>query len=177
MYGIVKQYDGTIYVYSEPGVGTTFKLYFPRQSAERASNLATVQASGFAGKGERVLIVDDDFSTRNLLAKMLGDLGLEIHTKASAREALDAVEAAEITPDLLITDMIMPDMSGGELAKRLEPQLPELRVLYISGYTDKTVVRHGILEGGTSFLAKPFTRRDLASRVGELLVGLKRTAL
>ena len=177
VYGIVKQYGGEIYVYSEPGIGTTFKLYFPRQSHQNAVEPRIVNEVEFKGNRERVLIVDDDFATRNLIAKMLEDLDLDIHAEESASSALEAVGAGRFTPELLITDMIMPDMSGGELAKRLEPALPNLRVLYISGYTDKTVVRHGILEGGTAFLAKPFTRRDLAARVGELLAGVRRPAV
>jgi CheY-like chemotaxis protein len=169
VYGIVKQSGGDIWVYSEPGRGSVFKIYFPRvdEAPERTTNGGT---RPLAGRGtETVLLAEDSDVVRRLLRELLISNG---YTLLEARHGLEALEIARNFQgkiDLLVTDMVMPQMSGRELAVQLGPERPEMKILFMSGYTEDAIARHGVLDPGTAFLEKPFTPDSLAQKVRELL--------
>ncbi|MGC1613280.1 MAG: PAS domain S-box protein [Candidatus Acidiferrum sp.] len=169
VYGIVKQSDGYIWVYSEPGKGTTFKVYLPRVTELAESKPGAVQLPG-AGKGsETILLVEDEEAVRELASRILSAKGYSVVAAKSTQEAeqFAAKNAGEI--HLLLTDIIMPGTSGRELARRITAQHPRTRVLYMSGYTDNVLAQGGVLEAGVSFLQKPFTPGALAQKVRDVL--------
>jgi two-component system, cell cycle sensor histidine kinase and response regulator CckA len=169
IYGIVKQSGGNIWVYSEPGRGTTFKIYLP-QVAEGASAVPGLTAPEMTARGtETVLMVDDDDTLRELIEELLKLEGYTVLAARNGREALNLRDRHEGKIDLLITDVVMPELSGRELAERLTANCNEIKVLYMSGYTDDAVIRHGVLEEGASFLQKPFTPEALARKVRAVL--------
>jgi len=168
VYGMVKQNGGDIWVYSEPGAGTTFKLYFPRvaEAAETSSKKTVdLQRAG----GETVLLVEDEKSVRELTVRILQRLGYEVLAAGGGEEALrqSAAHAGRIA--LMITDVVMPGMSGPQVAIALRATRPEMKVLFLSGYTENSVVYHGVLEAGLDFLPKPFSREALAHKIREML--------
>jgi PAS domain S-box-containing protein len=169
VYGIVKQSDGYIWATSEPGQGTTFKVYLPRTDAEAQAK--TVEAGGAAprGGGELILLVEDEAALRGLCECALSDLGYRVSTAASGEEALALVEDERLEPDLVVTDVVMPGMSGAEMAERLRADRPGLRVIYMSGYPDDAIAQHGVLGQNTPFMQKPFTVRSLALKLREAL--------
>jgi PAS domain S-box-containing protein len=170
VYGIVRQSGGHVWVYSEPGMGTTFKVYLPRFDAPPETAPPPPPAAP-RGHAELVLLVEDDAEVRAVAHDILERGGYRLLEAASPAEAL-AVAGAHPEPiDLLLTDIVMPGMSGRELADRLCAARPGLRVLYMSGYTDDAVVRHGIGAGTREFLQKPFTTDGLAGKVHEVLMG------
>jgi PAS domain S-box-containing protein len=161
IYGIVKQNNGFIWVYSEPGQGSTFKIYLPRVKGDTpVENL-----SGF----ETVLIVEDDDSLRKLMRTILKQKGYKILEAENGEDALRISEEHEGRIDLMITDVVMPKMSGKEVAERLQPLYPQMKVIYMSGYTDDAIVHHGVLAAGLNFLEKPFSSEGLARKVREVL--------
>jgi PAS domain S-box-containing protein len=169
VYGTVKQVGGDIWVYSEPGRGTTLKMYFPA-SYETARHAAADDAgsSNEAANGT-ILVVEDEKAVRDLTVRMLERLGYTVLVAAGGDEALRISNNYSGDISLLLTDVVMPNMSGREVADQLVSARPGLKVLYLSGYTDSTVVHHGVLETGLDFLAKPFSRDVLASKVREIL--------
>ncbi|GAB4374136.1 MAG: hypothetical protein Kow0042_18530 [Calditrichia bacterium] len=170
VYGIVKQSGGNIWAYSEPGKGTTFKIYLPQSGAKKSVKKTKSDKERPRGQGETVLVVEDELSLRELLENMLTGLGYRVITAANGDEALHLVNEKGLKPDLLITDVVMPGMGGKALAKRLQQSHPRLKVLYMSGYTDNAIVHHGgVLITGTHFLQKPFTVRNLAVKVRQAL--------
>ena len=169
VYGIVKQSGGYVGVYSEPGRGATFKVYLPRvaELAEAKSPVASTKLE--AGGSETVLIAEDDQSVREIVATVLAQQGYRVLQAPEGRTALEMARAQPGEIHLLVTDLVMPGMTGRELAEALIAARPGVRVLYMSGYTDDAVVRHGVLTAGVPFLQKPFTARALASKVREVL--------
>jgi signal transduction histidine kinase/ActR/RegA family two-component response regulator/HAMP domain-containing protein len=169
-YGIVKQAGGHVWVYSEPGRGTTFKVFLPRsiEEEEPATVLEGSDTPSIAGT-ETVLVVEDESVVRSLAVRALVDQGYRVLQAPDGQEALITSRAYEGEVHLLVTDVVMPGMNGKELADRLATERPGLRVLYVSGYTDHAVVRHGVLEEGIAFLSKPFDLRDLVRTVREVL--------
>ena len=169
VYGIVQQSEGYIWVYSEPGAGTTFKIYLPRVDAPlEGLGMAREGATLLTGT-ETILIAEDDATLRPLVKGLLERQGYRVLEAANTDEAL-AIAIDHVSPiHLLITDVVMPGASGRELARRLAHLRPEIRVLYVSGYTDDAIVHHGMLEPGLSFLQKPFTPSALARKVREVL--------
>ena len=168
VYGIVKQHGGEIRVRSQPGRGSTFEIYLPRLAAE-ATLVAPKAVKEMPRGSERILLVEDESTVRATVARMLRGLGYTVWEASTGDEALRLMRTRHLAPDLLITDLIMPHMSGHELAGHLAELCPACRVLFISGYADETVLRQGIFERGEDFLEKPFTMADLAHKVREVL--------
>jgi CheY-like chemotaxis protein len=169
VYGIVNQSNGFIAVYSEPGKGTTFKIYFPRAGGEalRASCGSNVDA-GIGGL-ETVLIAEDESMVRSLAARVLSDRGYTVLVASNGAEALKTAREYAGKIHLLLTDVVMPGMNGNELATLLEAELPGIKSLYISGYTDNAIGYHGMLDSNVAFLQKPFTVEKLMQKVRDVL--------
>lgn len=165
VYGIVQQSEGWISVYSEPGQGTQFHIYLPRLEDDGEASAALVENSAAAFGTETILVTEDQDSVRRLVSRILRGFGYHVLEAASGREALEAAAGHTGPIDLLITDLVMPEMSGRELGVELKRQRPEIRVLYMSGYTGNAIARRGLLEEGVAFLEKPFTAELLAAKV------------
>lgn len=168
VYGIVKQNGGNIWVYSEIGKGTTFKIYLPRTEGEDAQPGATTAAGSPRGT-EVILIVEDEKMICDLAASVLRSMGHMVLAAADGHSALKLAEECSRRIDLLITDVVMPGMNGKELASELLRKSPATRVLYTSGYTENMIAHHGVLDSGVEFLPKPYTPRDLMRRVRKIL--------
>jgi CheY-like chemotaxis protein len=169
VYGIVKQSGGSIFVYSEPGLGTTFKMFLPRtEQAADPTNAPDLAPESLDG-AETILVVEDQTEVLSVTRSILTRHGYKVLEAVNGAEALSIMENPEGSVDLLLTDVIMPGMSGPELAERLATRRPDLRVLYTSGYTDDTVVRHGVLDAGMAFIQKPFTPSGLLGKIRGLL--------
>lgn len=166
VYGVVKQCGGDIWIYSEPDKGTTFKIYLPTEQQIELLAAQPRAHQAFTGS-ETILLVEDDPLLRGMVRSMLKRLGYSVVEAGGVYEAVELNE--QINPDLLITDVIMPHMSGRALAGRLASVRPELKILYMSGYTDDVVLRHGVLDPGVHFLQKPFDSQTLARKVREVL--------
>jgi len=170
VYGIVKQHKGNINVYSEPGRGTTFKVYLPVSGeADKIYVETGIKVRDLGGK-ETVLVVDDEPSIRRLVTDTLGPLGYRIVEASCGEEALQRIAMMGNEIDLMLSDIIMPDMNGIELAARVKEQMPSIRIVLMSGYTDDTIAQFGISER-TRFLQKPLTPRKVAVSVREALTG------
>lgn len=170
VYGIVKQSGGNICFDSKVGRGTTFKIYLPK--VEEKMTQSTIQKnSSTQGEGELVLVVEDELAIRILLSKMLSKLGYVVKVAANGNDALTLLKEEGVIPNLLITDVVMPEMSGKLLAERLSQITPALKILYISGYTDHSIVNQAFssIDSNTSFLQKPFTKTDLAIKLRQIL--------
>jgi PAS domain S-box-containing protein len=169
VYGLVKQHGGHVFVYSEPGKGTSVKVFLPRvtdaPSAAREEEKLRVKPSA----GETVLVVEDDDMVRKLTCRILMNRGYKVLRADGPEQAVAICEDFEGTIDLLLSDVIMPHMDGPTLFSRLSPTRPGMRVLYVSGYTDNAVLRNGVLNRGVDFLQKPFRAGRLASKVREIL--------
>jgi PAS domain S-box-containing protein len=169
VHGIVKQSGGSIWAYSEPELGTTFKVYLPL-AVDAPSQVPEVHVLDSPAVGtETVLITEDEESLRPLLALMLEEHGYTTIVAGSAREAIEIVERNDAHIDLLLTDLIMPEMNGRELAERIREHHDGIRVLFMSGYAGDTVTRSGALEFDAAFIEKPFSTDDLARKVRETL--------
>jgi CheY-like chemotaxis protein len=169
VYGIVKQSKGHIWVDSVQGKGTTFKIYLPRVNEPVEEMRKEVLKEELPHGSETVLIVEDEDEVRKLISKMLERQGYAILETSSGEEALLACGKCEGPIHLMLVDVIMPGMSGSELAKALKPLYPEIKILYMSGYTDDAIVRHGVLEKGVNYIQKPFTLEGLGRKVREVL--------
>jgi len=168
-YGIVKQSGGCIRVRSQPGKGASFRIYLPRTEEEPVAAPMPEERAGPRGGGEQLLVVEDEPALLDLFEATLSELGYCVTAAANGAEAVRAVEAAGLRPDLLVTDIVMPGMTGLALAERLRKSLPGLKVLFMSGYTDRAMARGSLLDAGTPFLQKPFDIAELASEVRGIL--------
>jgi PAS domain S-box-containing protein len=168
VYGIVKQSDGYVWAYSEPGQGTTFKIYLPLRS-KAASQARRDSGPRQTVAGETILVVEEEPAVRRMMARVLEDAGYRVLQAAGATEAVEVVARAPGKISLLLTDIVMPGKNGRELAERLEELSPGIPVLYTSGYPDGEIERRGLLQPGAAFLQKPLTPRALAHAVQKTL--------
>ena len=164
VYGIVKQGGGFINVYSEPARGTTFKIYLPVSAGELEPSRTDENQSPTPGS-ETVFLVEDDDMVRTVTEASLRELGYTVLSAAGPEEALALFADHKDAVDLLVTDVVMPSMNGKDLYDRLKTSRPDLKVLYMSGYTENVIVHHGVLDKGVQFISKPFTLLDLSGRV------------
>jgi CheY-like chemotaxis protein len=169
VYGIVRQSGGHIWVYSEPGQGTTFKIYLPRvEEALSAAESKTGAIVELKGK-ETILVVEDDSTLRDVISQGLKKFGYGVLTAANGGEALLISEKRKEPIHLLLTDVVLPQMGGRELAERLTSSIPGLKVLYMSGYTENAIVNNGILKEDVGFLQKPFKVNVMVQKIREVL--------
>ncbi len=165
VYGIVKQNHGNIYVYSEVNKGTTFKIYWPTTDLELISDYTEETDEELIAGEETILFVEDDIEVRRFMVEALKSLNYNILEASNGVEALKLVKRNGIKLDLLITDVIMPEMGGKELAEEIVKIVPGIKILFTSGYTDNHIVRSGRLDKGTNFLQKPFSMKDISSKI------------
>ncbi|MFH2063576.1 MAG: PAS domain S-box protein [Pseudomonadota bacterium] len=170
IYGIVKQNKGSVQVYSEEGRGTMFKIYWPASHTERKANLLQPEPAieNLSGN-ESILIVEDDRDVCLFAANCLLSLGYEVHKAFDGEQALSFLHENKEKTDLIITDLIMPNLSGKALAKKALAHLPAIKIIYVSGYTDNHIVHDGLLEPGVNFLQKPYSQQNLAKMVRKVL--------
>jgi two-component system cell cycle sensor histidine kinase/response regulator CckA len=171
VYGIVKQSGGYIWVYSEPGQGATFKVYLPRVEPAGEPVAAPQPPARALGGTETILLAEDEAAVRNLARRVLEKHGYKLLLAATGRDGVQVAEQHAGPIDLLVTDVVMPEMGGRELAQRLTALQPGLKVLFLSGYTDDAIVHHGVLDAGVAFLQKPFKPDDLVQKIRAVLDG------
>jgi two-component system, cell cycle sensor histidine kinase and response regulator CckA len=169
VYGIVQQSGGHVRVDSTPGSGTTFRIYLPRVEAPVEAPREAAPVTAPEAGSETVLVAEDEPLVRVLVRKTLAQAGYRVLEAGGGEEALQLAARHDGTIHLLVTDVVMPGMSGRELMRRLADVRPNVKVLYMSGYSDEAVARHGVLDAGTAFMQKPFTPSVLARRVREVL--------
>jgi two-component system cell cycle sensor histidine kinase/response regulator CckA len=169
VYGIVKQSGGNVWVYSEPGKGTTFKVYLPARNERLEVKQPEVPQPATPTGTETILIVEDEEKLRVLATRILRKSGYKVLATGSTTEALRLTGHGAEGIDLLLTDLVMPEMSGRELAEQVNKQVLDVRVLFMSGYADDAVTRNGALQPGAAYLEKPFSGRELARKVREVL--------
>ena len=165
VYGIVKQNNGFINVYSEPGKGTTIKIYLPRHEGKVDECQVEITAKIPQGQGETILLVEDDLSILKLAKKILDGLGYTVLIANTPGEAMGLAEEHAGKIHLLVTDVVMPELNGRDLAEQLKSLYPGLKCLFMSGYTADAIARHGVLEEGVNFIQKSFSKKDLAVKV------------
>ncbi len=169
VYGIVKQSGGNIWAYSEPGFGTTFKIYLPETNSEKNIEKKRPARKTIKTGDEYILVVEDEEAVRNLMMKALLKYGYHVDVAENGEAALLKVEEKGLKPDLVITDIVLPGMSGTELIGRLREKQPNLKELLMSGYTDDAIGHHWEIHPDTPFIQKPFSIREIIHKVQELL--------
>ena len=169
VYGIVKQNHGNIYVYSEINRGTTFKIYWPMSEQELTSEYSDEWDEALVHGEETILFVEDDDEVRNFMSQALKSLKYNIIDAPNGLEALNIVKKNNIQLDMLITDVVMPEMGGKELAEEIVKYFPGIKILFTSGYTDNHIVRSGKLNEGINFLLKPFSIKDISKKIRIIL--------
>ncbi|MBN1290387.1 MAG: response regulator [Candidatus Latescibacteria bacterium] len=169
-YGIVKQNKGNIWVYSEPGHGTTIKVYLPKVHEKEATSINAEKLNELPVGAGNILVVEDESMVRHMVVRTLEGKGYTVFRASNGEEALRIIKNEKISKiDLLITDVIMPIMGGKELFTKLSVNFPDIKVLYMSGYTDDSIVHHGVLESGLAFLQKPFSPSVMVRKVQHIL--------
>ena len=169
VYGIVKQNNGFINVYSEPGQGTTFKIYLLRHKANEALLEENIRAEPITPCYETILLVEDEPAILDMTTTMLERLGYTVLAASTPTEGLGLAKEHHSEINLILTDVIMPEMNGRDLVERLMPLNPDMKALFMSGYTANVIAHHGVLDKGVEFIEKPFSRRDLASKLRNVL--------
>jgi two-component system, cell cycle sensor histidine kinase and response regulator CckA len=170
-YGIIRQSGGSIWLYSEPGQGTTFKVYLPRTDEPLETAVPEVSRITSMNGSETVLVVEDDPEVRRLICEILRSRGYRVLEGANGEQAFELARSCPDPVPLVVADVILPEMSGPEVVRQLAGWQPGIRALFISGYTDEAMLRHGMLRSGVMFLSKPFLPDDLARKVREVLDG------
>jgi len=165
----VKKHDGNIWVYSEPGKGTTFKIYLPMVEEEAVARRRPEAPRKTTAGTETILIVEDEDAVRKLARRILTKNGYTVHTAASAEEAQDVLRRVGDDVTLLLTDIVLPGLNGRELYEAETGRYPSMKVLYMSGYAANAISHNGILDEGAPLLQKPFTPEALALRVREVI--------
>jgi two-component system cell cycle sensor histidine kinase/response regulator CckA len=173
VYGIVKQSGGYVWIYSEPALGTTLKLYFPEVSASAAFSTSEPRAPSKDTKrgSETILLVEDEDAVRGITSRILEKQGYRVIAAQHGREAMEIASQESGIIDLVLTDVVMPGMNGRGLVERLTGIRPRIKSLYMSGYTDDDIIRRGFIEPSKSFLQKPFTSDNLLHTVRKVLDG------
>jgi DNA-binding NtrC family response regulator len=169
VFGIVKQSGGSIGVSSEPGHGTTFKVYLPRLGVAPSSAIAKASPAISTRGSETVLLVEDDVQVRALLAAVLRRHGYRVLEAGNGAEALALAEQHGGVIDVLLSDVVMPGVGGRQLWERLAPRRPKMKVLFMSGYTDDAIVHHGVRKSELAFLQKPIVPRALLLKLRQVL--------
>jgi two-component system cell cycle sensor histidine kinase/response regulator CckA len=169
VYGIVKQSEGNIWVYSEPGLGTTLNIYLPRMDEPFEDTRKKVTGEELLRGGETILVVEDEENVRRLAVRILERQGYTVLEASCVNDALALCKARKEPIHMILTDVVMPEMSGPQLAEQLLSFLPQIKILYMSGYTDKEIVHHGMLKEGVNYIQKPFTIDGLARKMREVL--------
>ena len=169
VYGIVKQNKGFIWVYTEPGMGTTFKIYLPRAMERESVPQAPPPVEGYLGGCETVLLAEDEPAVRESTREFLGLNGYIVLEAKNGTDALAIAREYKGHIHLMITDVVMPQMGGAKLAGELASERPDMKVLFVSGYAEATVQRHGAIDVTTRFLQKPFSLKTLARKIREVL--------
>jgi CheY-like chemotaxis protein len=169
VYGIIKQSGGNIWVYSEPGRGTSFKIYLPLVNAPADATTSEQSQSENSRGTETILLVEDDEQVRELAREALCVSGYEVLVAETPKAAIALCLSHRSQIDLLLTDVVMPGLSGPELATQVTAIRPEIKILYMSGYTAQAIVHHGELDANTFFIQKPFTPSSLSAKVREVL--------
>lgn len=169
VYGIVKQNNGSINIYSEPGKGTTVKIYIPRHYSDPQDDTVESTLQIFTGNGETVLLVEDETSLRQMFKTMLERSGYSVITASTPSEAFAVANEHAGEIDLLFTDVVMPEMNGKEMADKLQTMFPTLKVLFMSGYTANAIAHHGVLDDNVNFIQKPFSYNNLTGKVNAVL--------
>ncbi len=169
VYGIVKQNNGHIWVYSEPGKGTIFKLHFPRIAGDEASEFGEQADENRLKGSETILVAEDNEKLLKLTQRMLESYGYKVLTAQNATEAMETFNRGSGSIHLLLTDVVMPGMNGRKLAEHIQSKNPTVKIIYMSGYTDDTISKHGILHDDIEFIEKPFSQKDLGIKVKEVL--------
>jgi nitrogen-specific signal transduction histidine kinase/ActR/RegA family two-component response regulator len=169
IYGIVKQNNGFINVYSEPGQGTTFRIYLPRHIAEKDAVRTVPEKKAAAGGSETILLVEDEPTILRMTRMMLERKGYSVLMAATPAEAMEKAKSHSDVIDLLMTDVVMPEMNGRDLAGQITALYPDIRLLFMSGYTANVIAHHGVLDDGVAFIQKPFSMADMTAKVREVL--------
>jgi CheY-like chemotaxis protein len=169
VYGIVKQSGGNIWVYSEPGLGTTFIIYLPRVDESFEDMRKKVTREELPGGGETILVVEDEDNVRRLTVRILERQGYTVLEASCGKDALELCGKCKEPIHMVLTDVVMPGMSGRQLADQLIHLYPKMKVLYMSGYTNNAVFHHGVLEKGANYIQKPFTIDGLMKKMREVL--------
>ncbi len=168
VYGIVKQSNGHIYVFSEPGKGTTFKIYFPAVKMRKVVRDKRQNSKKSKGKGEKILVVEDEYLVRELIVDTLKNIGYQVIEASNGDQAMKVFRANRETIDLVLTDLIMPGMNGKKLMEMISKEAPEMQFLIMSGYDDNAISKHGLLEAGINYIQKPFSPKTLAEKLQEV---------
>ncbi len=170
VYGIVKQNNGFIYLYSEKGKGTTFKIYWPITKEKSGKIFKKKEKERISmGENEIILFVEDEKEILKFASKGLETLGYKVVVASNGKEALNIINSKKINPHILVTDLIMPDMDGEELAKEIKRIFPKIKIIFTSGYTDNRIVNKGILDKNVNFISKPYTITELSKKIREVL--------
>ena len=169
VYGIVKQHGGNVWSYSEPGLGSTFKVYLPVSTESTVSEQYVPKAPSAVRGSETVLLAEDNEQVRELALAILKRQGYTVLPAASGKEALAILDRLDGPVDLLLTDVVMPEMNGKQLFDRVSATCPDIKVLYMSGYTDNVIAHHGMIDASIHYIQKPFSVKALAAKVREVL--------
>jgi CheY-like chemotaxis protein len=169
IYGIVKQNSGFINVYSEPGQGSTFKIYLPRLVTDEDTDMTVPEKKGAAGGTETILLVEDEPMILDMTTTMLEMLGYTVLAAASPDEAIRLAKDHTGKIHLLMSDVVLPEMNGRDLAAQITALYPGIRLLFMSGYTANVIAHHGVLDDGVAFMQKPFLMADMTEKVREVL--------